>query len=114
MPAQFQLPLVPAYDSVAAFIEPLNDALRHPPDDGFVDEYCRIRAILRSHPLLKGQLPEFLESSKTVADYRSYMQDRYAKEFEWNAHSANTLAQLQTQVQAGAALDAYEIDRELG
>jgi serine/threonine-protein kinase len=114
MPDRIQLPVLHPDDSVAALIDRLKDGLRFPANDAFGDDYCRIRAILRSHPLLKSHLPDFLGSSRTVADYRLYMQERYANDYEWDAHSGNALSQLRERVTSGSSLDAYDIQRELG
>lgn len=109
-----ELPALHPDDSVAVLIDRLKNGLRFPPDDEFGDEYCRTRAILRRHPLLKKQLPDFIVSSRTLADYRSYMQDRYAKEYEWDAHSGNDLSLLQERLRSGSALDGYTVQREVG
>lgn len=114
MPVTIQLPPLDPEDSVAGLILRLAEGLRYPSSDEFNDDYCRIRAILRSHPLLKNHLPEFLRLCKTVAEYRSFMQKEFAKEFEWDTHSGNALSQLYERVKAGSSLDAYTIQAELG
>lgn len=114
MADKIQLPPLHDADSVASLIDRLKAGLRHPTSDAFGDEYCRIRAILRRHPLLRNNLPEFLQESRTIADYQTYMQTRHAKEFEWDAHSGNALSQLHERVQSGSSLDNYEIEEELG
>lgn len=114
MSAKIQLPAMHPEDSVSVLIERLRDGLRFPASDTFGDEYCRSRAILRSHPLLKNHIPDFLRASRTVAEYRTYMQERCAQPYEWDANSGNALSQLQERVGAGSSLDAYEIQRELG
>lgn len=114
MANKIQLPTLHEADSVASLIDRLQAGLRYPAADEFSDEYCRIRAILRRHPLLKNHLPEFLNNAKTIGDYRIYMQERHAKEFEWNTHSGNALSQLHERIQSGSSLDAYEIEKELG
>ncbi|QDV69023.1 Serine/threonine-protein kinase PrkC [Rosistilla carotiformis] len=108
------LPPLNEQDSVAALIETLKVGLQYPADDGFNDSYCRIRAILRRHPLLKGKLPEFLASSTTLEAYRVWMKQRYEKSFEWNSHVGNALAQLISLLSSGDSLDNYDIERELG
>jgi serine/threonine protein kinase len=114
MPEKIQLPAMHPEDSVVVLIERLREGLRFPTDDLFSDEYCRSRAILRSHPLLKNHIPEFLTASRTLPDYRKYMQERHAQAFEWDALSGNALAQLQERIKSGSSLDAYEIKGELG
>jgi serine/threonine protein kinase len=114
MVEKLQLPPLHNSDSVAVLIERLKAALRYPARDDFGDEYCRSRAILRRHPLLRNYLPDFLQACKTIADYRTYMQGRYAKEYEWDAHSGNALSQLQERVESGSSLDSYSIEKELG
>jgi serine/threonine-protein kinase len=114
MPSTIQLPALHPDDSVVVLIDRLKGGLRFPTDDAFADEYCRIRAILRSHPLLKNHLPDFLRGSRTIAEYRSFMQERYAKEYEWDAHAGNSLSQLQERAKSGSSLDTYDIQRELG
>jgi eukaryotic-like serine/threonine-protein kinase len=111
---KFNLPALNQEDSVAALIIRLTEELRYPANDAFNDEYCRIRAILRSHPLLKQHLPEFLRECRTIADYREFMRQRHQKEFEWDAHSGNALLQLYERLQSASSLDAYEILDELG
>jgi len=114
MADKIELPPLHDSDSVAFLIDRLTTGVRHPANDDFGDEYCRIRAILRRHPLLKHHLPEFLQQSKTITDYRTFMQQRYEKDFEWDTHSGNTLSNLKERVQSGSSLDNYEIEGELG
>jgi hypothetical protein len=82
---ELELPVLHSDDSVAVLIDRLKDGFRYPPDESFGDEYCRIRAVLRSHPMLRTLLPDFLVSSKTVAEYCTFMGHRYQKQFEWDA-----------------------------
>jgi len=114
MPDAFQLPPLHPDDSVATLIDRLKEALRLPPDMQFSDEYVRIRAILRMHPVLKRHLPEFLRESKTLADYCSFMQNRYVHDYEADAYSGNALSQLSQRLQSGSSLDAYTIQKEIG
>jgi len=113
-PDIFQLPAMHPEDSVVPLIERLRAGLRFPVDDSFSDEYVRIRAILRCHPLLMNHIPEFLAESRTLSDYRSYMQNRHSQSFAWDALAGNALAQLQERIKSGSSLDAYTIKGELG
>lgn len=114
MPDKIQLPVLHPDDSVVALIDRLREGLSYPADDAFSDEYLRSRAILRSHPLLKNQMPEFIAKSRTLTEYRVYMRERYTEGFEWNAHSGNSLSQLQERVKSGSSLDAYDVKEEIG
>jgi serine/threonine protein kinase len=108
------LPPIAPEDSVATLITQLIEGLRFPASDEFNNSYLRIRAILRSHPLLKHHLPEFLVGSKTVADYRSLMMKRFSQTYEWDAFSGNELSQLYSRLSSGSSLDAYDIKGPLG
>lgn len=109
-----ELPSLHPDDSVAVLIDRLKEVLRYPPDDESGDEYCRIRAILRRHPQLKDELPDFLVQNKTIPEYRTFMEGRYEKGYEWDAHSGNSLALLQERLRSDSSLDNYAIEHEIG
>jgi serine/threonine-protein kinase len=111
---KLQLPPLNEKDSVAALIATMTDGLRHLPSDQFNDNYIRIRAILRRHPLLKSHLPEFLVDCATVADFRSWMAERFDQSFEWDAYLSKATAQLAEHATSGDSLSNYEIKDELG
>ena len=104
---EFELPQLNEQDSIAVQISAMTNGLRHPPNDEFNDDYCRIRAILRRHPLLKNRLPQFLIESNTVADYRNWMAGRFREPYEWDALLQNSMNQLSEQATSGDSLDNY-------
>lgn len=108
------LPSIAKADSVDELLVRLREFLKYPPQTDCNDEYCRTRAILRRHPLLKHSLPEFLQTCKTVDEYVAYMQQSFKKEFEWDSLMSNSIEQLRSQLDSGAALEGYLIHNEIG
>lgn len=103
----FELPELNDQDSIAVQLSAMTNGLRHPADDGFNDDYCRIRAILRRHPFLKNRLPQFLVESNTVADYRNWMTEHCKEPFEWDALLQNSMSKLIEHATSGDTLSNY-------
>jgi serine/threonine protein kinase len=109
-----QLPPIAEADSVSVLLRDLRECLKSPPQTDRDEVYCRTRAILRRHPLLKHSLPEFLRECRTVGDYVEYMQSRFANQFEWDSIMGNSLEHLSLQLSSSASLDAYIIHDIIG
>ena len=109
-----ELPLLNDRDSIGTLVASMVNGLKYSPDDSFNDNYCRIRAILRRHPLLKDKLPKFLCECTTVEQYCDWMGSRFENSFEWDAHLNNAMAQLASLATSGEQLKNYEIKHELG
>jgi serine/threonine-protein kinase RIO1 len=107
-------PTIAESDSVAGLLRELRECLKSPPQTDRDEFYCRTRAILRRHPLLKHNLPEFLRECKTVGDYVTYMQNKFEKQFEWDSIMSNATENLSSLLSSESSLESYIIHGVIG
>jgi serine/threonine-protein kinase len=115
MPEDFEFPELSDIDNITELIEQLKQGLLYYPDDDFNEEFVRIRNILKSHPLLKANLPDFLRHCRDVGDYRAFMEAKYEESYEWDTHLRQSmLAVLESLEEAEIVFEAFEIIENIG
>ncbi len=108
------LPPIAESDSLSGLLTELRECLKAPPQTDRDEFYCRTRSILRRHPLLKHNLPEFLRECKTVGDYVAYMQSKFQKQFEWDSIMGNAIENMRSLLNSEASLEPFIIHESIG